>query len=181
MSTEPATFAAVSCRVTLSFGDQALRARQLLRGALPYEPSAGEVSFEILAADEAARFTHLASSGERLWTMVRRAGTRASSVWDHHLRMVVELAHDQVSLVVVLSPGKVGLRTRSAGDQAVAEVEVDDANAGRLRQVLHFPGARNSRGTAPRCFVCCMGAGPVTRDPACSWRVWSGWVSWRAP
>ena len=138
MSTEPATFAAVSCRVTVSFGDQALRARHLLRGALPYEPSAGEVSFEVLAADEAVRFTQLAPSGERLWTMVRRAGTRASSVWDHQLRTVAELAHDEVAPVAVSSPGRVGLRTRSAGDQAVAEVEVDDANAGRLRQVLHF-------------------------------------------
>jgi hypothetical protein len=138
MSTKPATFTAVSCRVMVSFGDQALRARQLLRGALPYEPSAGEVTFDVLAANEAARFTQLAPSGEPLWTMVRRAGTRASTVWDHHLRMVVELAHDQVSLVVVSSPGKVSLRTRSAGDQTVAEVEVEDANAGRLRQVLHF-------------------------------------------
>ena len=128
----------VSCRVMVSFGDGARSVRTLFRGALPYEPAAGDATFDVLLSEQAARFTRLAASGEPLWTIVRRATTRGSTVWDHTQRTVFDLAHEDVMPVSVSPSGTVGVQVRAHGEDTVAELTIDDANTGRVRLVLHL-------------------------------------------
>src|SRR5262249_16874122 len=103
----------------------------------PY-PAQGEQRFDLLVNNDAARVTYLDSKGEPQWSFVRRAGTRASSFWDHEKRFALHFTEEDVSHTRVAPPSAIRTKVRTRGSGSAAELTITDVNVGTLRPVLKF-------------------------------------------
>ena len=93
----------LSCRVRVTFSERGQRFFETLAAReplLPYTP-AGEIVFDVLLDDRRLRLTMRSSSGAPRWTIVREAGTRAASLWDHEKKFSLNLPQEDVPRVQV--------------------------------------------------------------------------------
>jgi hypothetical protein len=131
---------ALSCQCTVKLAQTAQRVVEASRQAaapLPYSAQ-GEHRFDLLANNDAARVTYLNLEGEPQWSFVRRAGTRASSFWDHEKRFALHFTEEEVSHTRVAAASAIRTKVRTRGSISVAELTITDANVGTLRHVLKF-------------------------------------------
>lgn len=121
---------ALSCRVTVTLSAAARKFIESLAtnpAILPY-PARGTQSFDVLVNDDAGRITHLSEEGKSRWTVVRRAGTRAASTWDHTNATALDFEADDLVKTHIRPAGAVKLEISTEAQTSASRAAIQEGS-----------------------------------------------------
>ncbi len=132
--------AALACHCVITLAEHAtvvLQTSGLPLTSLPYAPS-GTQMFDVLVNEDAARVTFLDADATPTWSVVRRSGSRAASLWDHAKRTVFEFSAEQVAQSRIARPLHHSVQSRKRGSRITSRLSLEDASAGVFIQEFIF-------------------------------------------
>jgi hypothetical protein len=128
---------ALSCRCSVALSETVRDLFARVTAPLPYDP-AGEHRLDLLVNADVARLTYTAAAEAPIWTLIRRAGTRAAELWDHETRHVLHVPHERMPTLVLAAPAGMEVDACEREDGGTARIILHDDRFGAFRLELSF-------------------------------------------